>query len=60
MYFFFFLFGHKVYGILHPWLGIEYTLPALKGQVLTTALPGIFLSFLLILCLLSSLLYPIA
>ena len=36
----FWLFGHKAYGILAPWPGIEPAPPALEGEILTTGLPG--------------------
>ena len=46
----FWFFGYKAGRILAPQPGIELTLPALEGEVLTTGLPGtslVFLSFLL-------------
>ena len=33
-------FGPRGYGILGPQTGIEYTPPALEGQILTTGPPG--------------------
>ena len=33
-------FGHEACGILAPQPGIELTPPVLKGEVLTTGLPG--------------------
>ena len=36
----FWFFGHKAYGILAPWWGIEPEIPALGGEVLTTGPPG--------------------
>ena len=36
----FWFFGPKGCGILAPQLGIKLVLPALKGEVLTTGLPG--------------------
>ena len=39
----FWIFGHKAYGILAPWLGIEPIPPALEGKVLTTGSSGRFL-----------------
>ena len=36
----FWFFGSEAGGILAPWLGIEPTPPELKGEVLTTELPG--------------------
>ena len=33
-------FGLKAHGILASWPGIEPTLPALEGEVLTTGQPG--------------------
>ena len=32
--------GQEAYGVLAPWPGIEPTLPALEGKVLTTGPPG--------------------
>ena len=44
LYYFFlcfvFFFGKEACGILAPWPGIEPTLPALQGKVLTTGPPG--------------------
>ena len=34
------IFGHKTCGILIPWPGIESSLHALGGEVLTTGPPG--------------------
>ena len=39
----FFFFGHQAQGILAPKPGIESTPHALKGEVLTTGLPGTML-----------------
>ena len=36
----FWFFGHKIYGILVPQLGIESASPAVEGEVLTTGPPG--------------------
>ena len=36
----FWFFGYKAGRILAPQPGIELTLPALEGEVLTTGLPG--------------------
>ena len=38
----FWVFSHKVYGILAPQPGIEPASPALEGEVLTTGPPGRF------------------
>lgn len=35
-------FGPEAYGILAPWPGIELTIPAFKGKVLTTGPPLVF------------------
>ena len=36
----FWFFGHEACGILAPQPGMELTLPALEGEVLTTGPPG--------------------
>ena len=38
----FWFFGQEAQGILDPHPGVEHALPALKGEVLTTGLPGKF------------------
>ena len=38
--FYVFYFGHKAWGILAPWVGIEPVSPVLEGKVLTTGPPG--------------------
>ena len=38
----FWFFGQEAQGILDPHPGVEPALPALKGEVLTTGLPGKF------------------
>ena len=41
----FWFYGLELYGILSPLPGIESTLPALEGEVLTTGPPGKSLPF---------------
>ena len=36
----FWFLGHKTLGVLAPRPGIEPSLPALEGEILTTGLPG--------------------
>jgi len=38
--FMFSYFGHEASGILPPWPELEFTSPALEGEVLTTGQPG--------------------
>ena len=38
----FWFFGQEAQGILDPHPGVEPALPALKGEILTTGLPGKF------------------
>ena len=44
----FWFFGHKTYGILVSWSGIEPAPTVQKGEVLTTGLPGKSLVFILL------------